>query len=140
MLTLYKIMKTTNVCILQLAVLLAFLGTDASGGSIRDTKHNLSVSGPGVVRTTSDSRVCIFCHTPHKARRDIPYLWNRSDTTVNYIPYQSSTLHATVGQPTGTSKLCLSCHDGTIAIGAVVSEQQEIPFRYQTNLIISKNR
>lgn len=28
---------------------------------------------------------------------------------------------ATVGQPTGSSKLCLSCHDGTIAIGALLN-------------------
>jgi predicted CXXCH cytochrome family protein len=56
-------------------------------------------------------------------------LWNRSDQTTNYIPYQSSTLFAVVGQPTGASKLCLSCHDGTIALGATLSVPQEIPFQ-----------
>src|SRR5690606_17606262 len=30
------------------------------------------------------------------------------------------------GQPTGNSKLCLSCHDGTIALGNVVSRHQPI--------------
>jgi predicted CXXCH cytochrome family protein len=30
-------------------------------------------------------------------------------------------MQAAPGQPTGTSKLCLSCHDGTIALGAVAS-------------------
>jgi predicted CXXCH cytochrome family protein len=31
-------------------------------------------------------------------------------------PYSSATLEATVGQPDGSSKLCLSCHDGTVAV------------------------
>jgi len=95
--------------------------------SIVNTKHNLSLSGPGTVKSVFESRICIFCHVPHMARSDIPYLWNRNDSTASYIPYQSSTLYATVGQPTGSSKLCLSCHDGTIALGSLIFNQ-EIPF------------
>jgi predicted CXXCH cytochrome family protein len=101
----------------------------AFGGNIQFSKHNLSVGGAGEVKAVSESQICIFCHTPHSARQDIPYLWNRQDQTVSYIPYQSSTLVARVGQPTGASKLCLSCHDGTIALGAVVSEPEEIQFQ-----------
>lgn len=89
--------------------------------SILDTKHNLSVSGPGSIKALSEERLCIFCHTPHRARRDVPYLWNRQDSTASYTPYQSSTLYATIGQPSGASKLCLSCHDGTIALGAILT-------------------
>ena len=95
---------------------------------IKYTKHNLSISGPGTIKSTTEDQICIFCHAPHSARRDVPYIWNRADSTVNYIPYQSSTLYAAVGQPTGASKLCLSCHDGTIALGALVSEYFEVPF------------
>ena len=103
--------------------------TAAWGGSIRFSKHNLSVSGPGETKAVSESQICIFCHTPHRARQDIPYLWNRQEQTASYIPYQSSTLFAIVGQPTGASKLCLSCHDGTIALGAIVSAPEEIRFQ-----------
>ena len=99
-----------------------------SSGSILDTKHNLSVSGPGPVKSTTESEICVFCHAPHNTRRDIPYLWNKSDTTASYTPYQSTTLHAAVGQPTGASKLCLSCHDGTVALGALLTRPAEIPF------------
>lgn len=99
-----------------------------SSSSVLGTKHNLSVTGPGPVKSTTEEEVCVFCHVPHHARRDIPYLWNRADSTVNYIPYQSSTLHATVGQPTGASKLCLSCHDGTVALGALLNRPMEVPF------------
>ncbi len=122
-------MRNTISYLILLSVLLVSFGNDASGASILNSKHNLSVSGPGQIKATAETRVCIFCHTPHRGRRDIPYLWNRQDQTVNYVPYQSSTLFAIVGQPTGASKLCLSCHDGTIALGALLSESEEAPFQ-----------
>ena len=122
-------MKYKWYYIMPLTVLPLIWVTAAFGGNIRFSKHNLSVSGPGEIKAVSESQICIFCHTPHNARRDIPYLWNRRDQTVSYIPYQSSTLFARVGQPTGSSKLCLSCHDGTIALGAIVSEPEEIRFQ-----------
>lgn len=89
---------------------------------IRNTKHNLSVSGPGEVRAVSEDEICIFCHTPHAANEDAPVpLWNRQLSGATYIPYQSSSLEATgIGQPGGPSKLCLSCHDGTVALGSVL--------------------
>jgi hypothetical protein len=48
-------------------------------GGIADTKHNLSITGPGPVKSTTEGELCVFCHAPHNARRDIPYLWNRTD-------------------------------------------------------------
>jgi predicted CXXCH cytochrome family protein len=102
--------------------------TPTAANTIVDTKHNLSISGPGPVKSATEGEICVFCHVPHHARRDIPYLWNRSETAANFIPYQSSTLRATVGQPTGASKLCLGCHDGTIALGALLTRPQEVPF------------
>jgi len=107
---------------------ITFFTLPVMAAGIRDTKHNLSASGPGTIKALDEGELCIFCHTPHKARRDIPYLWNRADSTANYIPYQSSTLFATVGQPTGASKLCLSCHDGTVAMGMLVSRAEEVEF------------
>ncbi len=43
-----------------------------------------------------------------------------------YTVYTSTSLSALPGQPTGSSKLCLSCHDGTIAIGYVLSGSEPI--------------
>jgi predicted CXXCH cytochrome family protein len=99
-----------------------------SGASVLTTKHNLSVSGPGAIKSTTEERVCVFCHIPHGASTEVSFLWNRALSVESYTPYTSSTLFATVGQPTGASKLCLSCHDGTIALGALISEPVEIPF------------
>ncbi|RMF86812.1 MAG: hypothetical protein D6739_02605 [Nitrospirae bacterium] len=89
------------------------------------TKHNLSMSGPGQIKATSLDRICIFCHTPHRASSTV-LLWNRADPTTTYIPYSSSTAPQAVGQPTGSSRLCLSCHDGTIALGALGSMATEV--------------
>lgn len=93
--------------------------------SIVNTVHNLSAGGPGAVRAVSESQVCIFCHAPHHSSGMSP-LWNRATSQANYQIYQSTTLDAQLDQPTGSSKLCLSCHDGTIALGSVLSRSDQI--------------
>jgi predicted CXXCH cytochrome family protein len=93
--------------------------------SVVDTKHNLSVSGPGAIRAATEQQVCIFCHTPHRSSPLEP-LWNRSLPVTPYTVYTSSSLNAEPDQPTGGSKMCLSCHDGTIALGSVLSRGQVI--------------
>lgn len=105
----------------------------ASGGvaltqpvsDVANTRHNLSVTGPGTVRSTSSDEICVFCHTPHGAS-SFPGspLWNRQLSAQTYTLYTSSSLDAEdimgqLDQPGGSSKLCLSCHDGTLAIGMV---------------------
>ncbi len=93
--------------------------------SILDSEHNLSTLGRGKIRASSEEQVCIFCHTPHNAAPIQP-LWNRSVPVENYTVYSSNSMQALPGQPTGSSKLCLSCHDGTIALGSVTSRGQPI--------------
>lgn len=104
--------------------------TSGLGVDVRSTKHNLSISGPGPINASSESQICIFCHIPHQKGSAIRYLWNRFDPANPYIPYFSSTLRTdVVGQPTGASRMCLSCHDGTIALGEIASSPTEIPFK-----------
>ena len=93
---------------------------------IENTAHNLSVSGPGTIRALTETRICIFCHTPHNATPQSP-LWNRELQPQVYTVYASSTMvAASIPQPSGPTKLCLSCHDGTIAMGSVVSPSSGI--------------
>ncbi len=89
---------------------------------IETTKHNLSASSGNTHRATAEERICLMCHTPHNANPAGP-LWNHklSSSGTVYTPYSSSTLNAAPGQPTGSSKLCLACHDGTIAVGALLN-------------------
>ncbi len=89
---------------------------------VASTNHNFSVTGPGTVKATSETQICVFCHTPHGATSGATPLWNRSlapDTNYTGKLYSSESMDAAIDTPTGNSKLCLSCHDGTIAIGAV---------------------
>ena len=100
---------------------------------IRNTKHNLGLlSSTGPTRNvqatagSAEDEICVFCHTPHGGNLNAQGpLWNRSITPDGtYNTYNSGSLDATLegvalDQPNGISKLCLSCHDGTIAIGSV---------------------
>jgi len=92
---------------------------------IETSKHNLSATGPGSIQAETEMQICVFCHTPHNASEIAP-LWNRKNPGGMYIPYTSSSAIAHPGQPTGSSLLCLSCHDGTIALGDVLSRSSPI--------------
>jgi len=100
---------------------------------VRATMHNLSASADGsstptgtvparTVKATIETRVCVFCHTPHGAASGINApLWNRALPSAPYTPYLSNSIDANPlpGIPGAGSKVCLSCHDGTLAIGTV---------------------
>ncbi len=109
-----------NVKIILFITLLMIIPKEITSQTIITTKHNLSISSPGTIKATSESEICIFCHSPHKSRPRAP-LWNKNIAGTNYILYNSSTFDATQGQPDGSSILCLSCHDGTIALGEIAS-------------------
>jgi len=97
--------------------LCALLGSaSVARAGILETVHNLSATGPGPVKAPRTGEVCVFCHTPHRASQTRA-LWNRDLPPTTYNLYSSSTLEATLKQPTGASRLCLSCHDGTTALG-----------------------
>jgi len=87
--------------------------------SIISTKHNLSFLGTGEITATSETRICIFCHTPHNGAPQTP-LWNKNLESITYDVYgDNSTMRAKPSQPSGPTRLCLSCHDGTLALGNV---------------------
>ena len=113
------------------------ISANAQSQHIVNTKHNLSVSGPGTIKATTETEICKFCHTPHNATTAVP-LWNRSAPSTVYTLYTSSTLNATIGQPDGTSLLCLSCHDGTIALGSIVNPNTTISFGSVTTMPAGK--
>jgi len=94
------------------SIVVVFAFASVTSGQITGTAHDFSGQGWGT------TEICEPCHTPHNADvtvTDAP-LWNHEVTTATFTVYSSSTLNATIGQPEKNSKLCLSCHDGTIAL------------------------
>jgi predicted CXXCH cytochrome family protein len=102
-----------------MSLLVAFVA-GAARAQIVGSAHNLSVSGPGPFQESGEEQVCIFCHAPHLKAPKVP-MWNRRLSALTYTLYSSSTMVAIPDQPTGASKLCLSCHDGTIALGEIIT-------------------
>ena len=88
---------------------------------IRGSAHDFTSEG------WSGGELCAVCHMPHiRTGSDgaVP-LWNHEISSASYTLYASSTLTQTPEQPDSTSisRLCLSCHDGTIALDSFGGNQ-----------------
>ncbi|HEX8986980.1 MAG TPA: hypothetical protein VF816_03390 [Rhodocyclaceae bacterium] len=97
-----------------LGVLIMGAALPALAGTITGSAHDFTT------QAWSGGRICVGCHAPHKTDTTITNapLWNHASSTASYTLYSSPTMNATVGQPGGGSKLCLSCHDGTVAVNS----------------------
>mgnify|MGYP003572125376 FL=1 len=99
------------------AALLVALGL-TGGQALADivgSAHDFSNSG------FSGGEICVVCHTTHNADTSVTEapLWNHELTSQTFAMYSSPTMDAAQdAQPTGASKLCLSCHDGATAVDA----------------------
>lgn len=115
------------------AVMLTLLATGVAMAKgpqgIQYTKHNLG-SGGWFAGATNEDEVCIFCHTPHGGDLNGP-LWNKDLTgflAKAYTHYNSATLSDEVksSRPAASlvsaeSALCLSCHDGSLAVNQIIN-------------------
>ncbi len=82
----------------------------SAGAGITGTPHDFVAHGAGV-----DKRVCAQCHAPHEA--DSAQLqWSPKLVIAAYSLYTLPTTLIPKGEPGVTSRLCLSCHDGTMGI------------------------
>ena len=88
--------------------------------------HDLTPSGRSSI-SGGLSAACLYCHAPHSGVGGITPLWNQTLSTQTYTPYSSTTyVQKGNAQPPlgGSSSLCLSCHDGTVAPGQTVAYKQ----------------
>jgi hypothetical protein len=116
--------------IMVVAALLAFGGpASAQVVGIRNSAHDLSNSSATATLKNQDAthnQLCIYCHTPHKAQ-STALLWNHAATVTtswnwgNDLDGNAMTRSsAGTNLPTtlrSSSKRCLGCHDGTVAVG-----------------------
>ena len=107
-------MKAKVVLVLALTLAIAWEMSSVNG-AITGSAHDFSTANWNFT-----GEICTPCHTPHNASLETlgAPLWNHEVTKSTFTLYDSPTFDGsdTIGQPSGTSKLCLSCHDGTIAL------------------------
>lgn len=106
------------LAVLCCAAVVLLAGGRTEAGTIAGTGHDFSTRGA--------SGLCITCHGVHKVP-NTPLLWNHTLSAQNF---SWSDYPATVGgtpTPTnlrtwsGSTKMCLSCHDGTVDVGSLMS-------------------
>lgn len=101
------------------ALLTPRTSAQAPGSGIEGTAHDFSADSSNSVTVG----VCTFCHTPHRAVQT-RLLWNHR-LSANTFSWDVTTTTGGTPFPTinsawqGPSKFCLSCHDGSVAIGDV---------------------
>ena len=94
------------------------VGTQDASAVVAGSKHDFSAFGP------QQQQLCLTCHTAHFAG-GTRLLWNHQLSTENYS--WSDVTETLGGTPlptniktwSGTTKNCLSCHDGTVAVGSL---------------------
>lgn len=132
----YRVVERTRralgLFVLGLVALVVAAQFSARGGSIMESRHDLSFlnnrglgqdTGPMTGGTINDYReTCVYCHTPHNSGTTAP-LWNRElPTASGYQMYSSPNFDSPLpSAPDGISLACLSCHDGTVAVDSIVN-------------------
>ena len=113
----FRILLAGLMTVLTATTLFAQIPGDVIG------MHNL---GPGSSSPITGARpeACAYCHAPHSGLNT--GLWNQKLTRQVYTTYTSDTEKNMGTQPIlgSVSNQCLSCHDGTVAVGATVAYGQ----------------
>ena len=98
----------------SLGAVALFLSGLASAQTMNGSEHDFRAVGwnPG-------GELCVVCHTPHNGDVSVASeapLWNHELSTATYVMYSRPLDGAISGTPNALSALCLSCHDGTVAL------------------------
>jgi hypothetical protein len=96
----------------------------SGGEGLTGTLHDFTNTGRGDVRGSGSAGLCIYCHTPSSSRSAQP-LWNHT-LSQNFFRWDASSTFSGTPLPgfagnvyRGASARCLSCHDGSVAVGDI---------------------
>ena len=95
----------------------------APGDGLIGSDHDFA-SGTGSHTASQTVGLCTFCHTPHKSQSTL-LLWNHTLSTNTFTWDVAKTTAGTTfpsiagGTYKGPTAKCLSCHDGSVAIGDI---------------------
>ena len=107
--------------LLTVAIALQFVGPLLPAQITGDVlgMHNLGPAGPSPISGARPD-ACSYCHAAHSGLNR--GLWNQKLTTQVYNVYASNSEKNLGTQPTlgQSTNQCLSCHDGTVAVGTTV--------------------
>jgi len=117
--------------VVPLLLLLAAPAAAQTGpASIATSKHNFQLQTNPVHVDQAvagfEDGLCVFCHTPHKGASSL-LLWNHQFSAGSYSWKDVAAGRTTGGTSypanirtwSGSTAKCLSCHDGTVSIGAL---------------------
>lgn len=118
-------MKALRFALFVMVVALApAIAWAAPGDGLAGTHHDFSGKPATTGGETFTTGLCTFCHTPHKALSTL-LLWNHT-LSKNTFSWDVAKTTAGTDFPTfkgdtykGPTAKCLSCHDGSVAIGDV---------------------
>jgi predicted CXXCH cytochrome family protein len=89
--------------------------------NLEDTRHDLAIYlRPPYDENGNDPR-CIFCHAPRSHSLLLGSWIEDQPENILVYPYDRPSTESPEGRPDGPSLTCLGCHDGTIALGDIVS-------------------
>jgi predicted CXXCH cytochrome family protein len=115
---------TRKVVIAVAGAAAVLLPLAAAWATITNSKHDLSSTSTAAIKSTATDQICIFCHTPHKAA-STQVLWNHSASTNSAFTWgdvSKTSGGTTLPTSISTRSLrCLSCHDGSVALGDVTN-------------------
>jgi len=114
-----KLLSIISVAVMAVGLTATLSFANGSGAGIVNSPHDLSTEA-----WNFRGEICRVCHVPHDHGRntgDVGLLWNHGLSSATYLMYAEDTHTNFVDgaadpEPTGISKLCLGCHDGTVAI------------------------
>lgn len=94
------------------------------GAGLLGTNHDFASGTGNQIVAAGQVGLCTFCHTPHKAL-STKLLWNHTLSSNTFSWDVASTTAGTTfpsvagNQYKGPSAKCLSCHDGSVAVGDI---------------------
>ena len=119
--------KALGLAVLMLfAVSTAAFGQAAMAGDSHDfSSTGVAIGNPNLTGALYDDQICVVCHAPHLDESnavivayEATYLWNRANSdATTYSMYDSNTIDGSAELvPATESKMCLSCHDGSVGL------------------------